>query len=386
MEEDDPYVGREQTLVKHFILRKYLSRFAPIVLSNWNSISYVDCFSGPWNAHTDDLRDTSFSIALEELRRARDYHADSRRQVGLRCFFLERNADAYARLKAYADAVDDAEVETRNAILEESVDAILDFVRRDGRQTFPFIFIDPTGWTGFAMDTIAPLLSVEPGEVLINLMTKDVRRFIESPEQQTQASFDRLFGRPGVKERVAGLQGLDRDDAVVDEYESSVRQFGGFRYVCSAIVLHSERNRTHFHLIYATRHRKGVEVFKEAERKAMEVQEAARARAQDRSRRESSGMSSLFGAEEMHSSAHYERLRDRYVARSRAMVQGVLEARRRVLYDDLWDLALSQPMTWERDIKDWIRQWIESGRLEPEGWRPKQRVPHRDKGNLLVWQ
>ena len=386
MEEDDPYVGREQTLVKHFILRKYLSRFAPIVLSNWNSISYVDCFSGPWNAHTDDLRDTSFSIALEELRRARDYHADSRRQVGLRCFFLERNADAYARLKAYADAVDDAEVETRNAILEESVDAILDFVRRDGRQTFPFIFIDQTGWTGFAMDTIAPLLSVEPGEVLINLMTKDVRRFIESPEQQTQASFDRLFGRPGVKERVAGLQGLDRDDAVVDEYESSVRQFGGFRYVCSAIVLHSERNRTHFHLIYATRHRKGVEVFKEAERKAMEVQEAARARAQDRSRRESSGMSSLFGAEEMHSSAHYERLRDRYVARSRAMVQGVLEARRRVLYDDLWDLALSQPMTWERDIKDWIRQWIESGRLEPEGWRPKQRVPHRDKGNLLVWQ
>ena len=40
---------------------------------------------------------------------------------------------------------------------EESVDAILNFVRREGRQTFPFIFIDPTGWTGFAMDTIAPL-------------------------------------------------------------------------------------------------------------------------------------------------------------------------------------------------------------------------------------
>ena len=386
MEADDPYVGREQTLVKHFILRKYLSRFAPIVLSNWDSISYVDCFSGPWNALTDDLRDTSFSVALEELRRARDHHADSRRRVGLRCFFLERDADAYARLKDYADAVDDAEVETRNAILEESVDAILDFIRRGGRKTFPFIFIDPTGWTGFAMDTIAPLLSVEPSEVLFNLMTKDVRRFIESPEQQTQASLDRLFGRPGMKERVAGQQGLDRDDAIVDEYQKSVRQFGGFRYVCSAIVLHPERNRTHFRLIYATRHRKGVEVFKEAERKAMEVQEAARARARDRSRRESSGMSSLFGAQEMHSSAHYELLRDRYVARSRAMVQGVLEARKRVLYDDLWDLALSQPMTWERDIKDWIRQWIECGRLEPEGWQPKQRVPHRGKGNLLVWQ
>ena len=385
MEEDDPYVGREQTLVKHFILRKYLSRFAPIVLSNWNSISYVDCFSGPWNAHTDDLRDTSFSIALEELRRARDRHADSGRQVGLRCFFLERNADAYARLKAYADAVDDAEVETRNAILEESVDAILDFVRRDGRQTFPFIFIDPTGWTGFAMDTIAPLLSVEPGEVLINLMTKDVRRFIESPEQQTQASFDRLFGRPGVKERVAGLQGLDRDDAVVDEYQSSVRQFGGFRYVCSAIVLHSERNRTHFHLIYATRHRKGVEVFKEAERKAMEVQEVARAEAQDRRRREAHGPS-LFTAEEMHSSAHYDQLRERYIARSRSVAQSLLEEKKRILYDDLWDVALAQPMTWESDLKAWILGWIKEGRLKSEGWLPRQRVPHRDKGNLLVWR
>ena len=99
--------------------------------------------------------------------------------------------------------MDDAEVETRNAILEESVDAILDFVRRDGRQTFPFIFIDPTGWTGFAMDTIAPLLSVEPGEVLINLMTKDVRRFIESPQQQTQASFDRAV-RAARCERAGG--------------------------------------------------------------------------------------------------------------------------------------------------------------------------------------
>ena len=128
----------------------------------------------------------------------RDHYADSRRQVGLRCFFLERAKEPYLRLRAYADKVADAKVETKNAVLEESVGAILDFVRRGGRKTFPFIFIDPTGWTGFAMETIAPLLRLEPGEVLINLMTKDVRRFIESPEQQTQASFDRLFGRSGV--------------------------------------------------------------------------------------------------------------------------------------------------------------------------------------------
>ena len=220
--------------------------------------------------------------------------------------------------------------------------------------------------------------------MLINLMTKDVRRFIESPELQTQASFDRLFGRPGVKERVAGLQGLDRDDAVVDEYQASVRQFGRFRYVHSAIVLHPEHNRTHFHLIYATRHRKGVEVFKEAERKAMEVQEAARAGAQDRRRREARGPS-LFTPEEMHSSAHYNQLRERYLARSRSVAKSLLREKKRVLYDDLLDASLAQPMTWESDIKDWVRQWIEEGRLKPEGWLPRQKVPRRDRGNAVVW-
>ena len=94
MEVGDPYIGREQTLVKHFILRSYLSRFAPIVLKNWNSISYVDCFSGPWNAHNNDLSDTSFAIALDELRKARDHYKSRGREVEIRCFFLERDKEA----------------------------------------------------------------------------------------------------------------------------------------------------------------------------------------------------------------------------------------------------------------------------------------------------
>ena len=36
------YAGREQTLVKHFILQKYLERFAHIVGSKWDVLTYVD--------------------------------------------------------------------------------------------------------------------------------------------------------------------------------------------------------------------------------------------------------------------------------------------------------------------------------------------------------
>ena len=117
----------------------------------------------------------------------------------------------------------------------------------------------------------------------------------------------------------------------------------------------------------------------------MKVQEAARAEAQDRRRREAHGPS-LFAAEEMHSSTHYDQLRERYIARSRSVAQSLLEEKKRVLYDDLWDVALAQPMTWESDLKAWILGWTKEGRLKSEGWLPRQRVPHRDKENLLVWQ
>lgn len=59
MADPDLYAGREQTLVKHLILGKYLERFAHIIGSHWNSITYVDCFSGPWNVKSDNLSDSS---------------------------------------------------------------------------------------------------------------------------------------------------------------------------------------------------------------------------------------------------------------------------------------------------------------------------------------
>ncbi|HSU56664.1 MAG TPA: three-Cys-motif partner protein TcmP, partial [Candidatus Dormibacteraeota bacterium] len=197
------YAGREQTLVKHFILQKYLERFAFIVGSYWDVLTYVDCFSGPWNARSEKFEDSSFAIALKELRNARDALARPRgRNIQLRCFFLEKNRAAYAKLKEFADHATDAKIEPRNATLEESIRHIVDFVRGGGSKAFPFIFIDPTGWTGFEMETIAPLLRLNPGEALINFMTGHIRRFLDSPDEETQESFKRLFGSGAFRAKV----------------------------------------------------------------------------------------------------------------------------------------------------------------------------------------
>ena len=347
MSNGELYTGREQTLVKHFILQKYLERFARIVGSHWDVLSYVDCFSGPWNARSENFLDSSFAIALKELRNARDTLAQRGRKIELRCFFLEKERAPYVKLKEFADSVTDAKIETRNATLEESIASIVDFVQHSGSKAFPFIFIDPTGWTGFEMETIAPLLRLNPGEVLINFMTGHIRRFLDSPLEETQESFRRLFGSGAFRAKVQGLAQQDREDAAVEEYARNVKRTGDFMHCCTTIVLHPELDRTHFNLIYATRNLKGVEVFKEAEKKAMEVQETARAEAHRRRRETRTGQLDLLGSQELHDPSYYNSLRDRYLTKSRNVVLNALQVRQRLLYDDAWTLALSEPMAWE---------------------------------------
>lgn len=386
MEKVDHYEGREQTLVKHFILEKYLERFAYIVGSHWPVLTYVDCFSGPWNVRSDQFEDSSFAIALNQLRKVRDTYVSRGRQIQIRCLFLEKKPAAYRQLSEFARGIADATVETLNAELEESVDEIVRFVQDGGVRSFPFIFIDPTGWTGFDMDRIEPILRLNPSEVLINFMTGHIRRFLDSPLEETQISLTGLFGSDGFRHTIAGLAHEDRDDAAVAEYRRNLKRRGGYRYTCAATVLHPEMDRTHFHLIYATRNPKGVDVFKEIEKKAMAVQEKKRGEAHQRRRVAKTGQGELLRSADLHDSEHYDRLRQRYSEKSHQMIEAALRSVGRLPYDELWELALAEPMTWESDLKEWIKAWQNEGRVELRGLERGQRVPKRNAGNSVAWK
>lgn len=369
------YVGREQTLVKHFLLDKYLERFAHIIGSYWHTITYVDCFSGPWNVRSDKLQDSSFYIAVNQLRRAKVTLAARGKELNVRCMFLEKDKRAYAKLEKFANDTPDAAIETRNASLEESIPDILEFVEQGGTASFPFVFIDPTGWTGFPIDVIKPLLNLRPGEVLVNFMTGHISRFAELRDPKNRKAFDGLFGPIDYRGRISGLDGQDREDELVRCYADALRAIGGFNYVCPSLVLHPEKNRTHFDLIYATRNLKGVEVFKQVEKKAMAIMEKARADTQQRSRVSRDHQPELFDSEAMHSGTHYASLRDRYLRRARDHILGLLKVHRRMLFEDVWVAALEFPLVWDSDLKAWIREWEETGFIRIVGLSEKERVP-----------
>lgn len=385
----DLYTGREQTLVKHVILKNCLERFAIIVGAHWDTLTYVDCFSGPWKVKSEKFEDSSFAIAIEQLRKARDVHKKRNgKTIKLRCFFLEKTLSAYKKLKYFADQIDDVVVETKNKKLENAIQDILHFVQEGGSISFPFIFIDPTGWSGFAMETIAPLLRLNPGEVMINFMTEHIRRFIESPQKQTQSSFVKLFGSSQFKNKLRGLEEKDREDALVTAYSESVKRVGSFAYTSSAIVLHPTKDRTHFHLIYATRDPKGIEVFKDAEKKAMPVMERTRDEAQKRGRVERTGQTEFaFGSMTTQDpSLYFQSLRERYTSRAKTTILDIIRSKKRLPYDKAWAEAVRFPLTWENDLKEWLRDLESTGRLEFTGMKETQRVPQRGQNIRIVWK
>ena len=224
---------------------------------------------------------------------------------------------------------------------------------------------------------------------MITFMTEHIRRFIESPQRQTQESFVQLFGSGQFKDKLNGLDEKDREDAIVTEYSECVKRVGAYGYTSSAIVLHPKKNRTLFHLIYATRDPRGIQVFKEAEKRAMPVMEKTRDEAQKREREEGTGQTELVlfsGTAAQDPSAYFRSLRERYVFRARAKVLTLVQTTKQLTYDEAWSSAMTFPLTWESDLKDWIREWEQDEQLEIMGLKERQRVPRLGEDNHVVWK
>lgn len=378
------YEGREQALVKHTVLRRYLQRLAFKVgqFRAGTTINYIDGFSGPWDATQDDHGDSSPAIALRELSEAKDALARAGKAITVRAMFVERDRSAFERLEKLCRSVP-VEAISHHGEFEAHINDATRFATR-GPNPFAFVFIDPTGWTGIPLQRIKPLLQVTPSEVLINFMWGHIGRFIDDVDSTAAASFDELFGEDTSKHRAEWrkLEKLDREDAVVRTYCERVRAVGKFDYCVNTVIVKPVIDRTHYHLVFATRSLAGLTTFREAERAAMSLQQETRAEAKQRLR-QSGGQKDLFDAREM-DSGYFDSLRQRYQTRARRDFELALtEVGRAIPYDRLLPNALQWPMTSEADVKRWIKELEDGGRIELLGLAPRTRVPKVGAGHGL---
>ena len=245
MKPPEHYSDNPQTYVKHFFLENYLERVAYNIFSFKREFIYVDGFSGPWKSKDHAYEDTSFIIALNKLRNVREGMEKRGKKVEVRCLFIEKKPETFEKLKDAVNSISDIKIKPLCGSFEDLVPEVIPFIG----SSFSLVFIDPTGWKGYALEKIRPLLQLR-GEVIINFMTDYFNRFIDHPRPETARTFDPVFGDPSwYDDFMARVEmGQSREEAILSVYLDRLRNAGHFKHVTSTEIKKPYADRSYFHL------------------------------------------------------------------------------------------------------------------------------------------
>jgi three-Cys-motif partner protein len=378
MIEDSRYIGREQTKIKHFILKAYLQELAFKILTI-SDLTYVDAFSGPWNTTDEGFSDSSFMIAIGVLKDAQRRLRARGMNRKIRSFLCERDPGSFQKLQAavrsHDQLTDDFFVRAFNG---EFIDAVPEIVRFSA-DSFVLTFIDPTGWTGFGFDKIKPLLMGRKHEVLINFMYDFANRATAMPDPRTIASFDPILGGPGWRNRLD--PNLPRGAAVEQLFRSTLKNAGGFDHVVSMAVLRSAADRTHFFLTYGTKSIDGLKAFRETEFRALREQAQTRVHVKLRKREERTATPDLFAESDIdHSLRDLERIVAEQELLASAFVLEILRQKGGSRFDTLLAAVLDRFSLRQSNLNAICRRLAKTGGIE-NSWGGGNRAP---KANSII--
>jgi len=300
MEIDPAYEGREHSLIKHELLKGYLEALLSIVgISGVKEFTYVDCFAGPWGDESESLSGTSIAISLEILAKVRKTLAEVHniRGTKFRAIYIEKSKK-HKQLAEYLqnNCPEGIECYALHGDYVAKQDEILQLC---GDKSFTFFFIDPKGWVDVGIPKLTKLLQRPRSEFLITFMYDFLNRFKSMAEYRTQVS--QMLGDLTAQDyqEMNNLSAQERADWVVRKYREQLKAVIGpdakspLR-TFHADVLHKDKNRVLYHLVYITRHHKGIVKFAEASEKVDILQKVMRIQ----KKLDASSQTSLFSAEE----------------------------------------------------------------------------------------
>jgi three-Cys-motif partner protein len=370
----DPYSRREQTKAKHFILKSYLQALAFKVLT-FSDITYVDGFSGPWETKTENFSDSSFMIAISVLVDAQHkIFEQTKIRRRIRCFFSESNPEAFVQLESavapFHKPEEAFEIKTYLGKFEDAVADIQLFIGT----SFPLIFIDPTGWTGYPFDKIKPLFRRAKCEVLINFMYEFINRFAHSDDKDIIGSMAPILGGPDWPDRVD--PDLPRGLAVEKLFRETLKSTGQFNYVISTKIDKATAERPHFFITYGTKSAEGLKTFRQIEYDALRRHARNRASAIEAQREQRLSIANMFAN---HQADVQEATIDEIVADQKALASArlveVISQRGPLKFSQVLVGLLQAYMLRETNIKDICVDLAKAGTIN-NTWGGGNRKPH----------
>jgi three-Cys-motif partner protein len=372
------YAGREQSYVKHVFLERYLEMLVFKTASTYNHIVYVDGFAGPWQSANEQFEDTSFGIALNALRRAKEtWKNNSGRSVRMTALLVEQNTAAHAKLLTVPPKYPDITIKPYHADFLSIVPTLLQDIPRDA---FAFFLIDPKGW-GISLAKLKPLLERQKSEVIFNFMFEFINR---AASMKNAAGLDDLIPYGNWRQRLAELEPIasvtatpeERKEILVDSFKESLRVLGGYDYVAETTVLRPVSDRPLYCLFYASRHEAGIEAFRDCQIAALKEEATTRAAGKVRHKAASSGQAEFFASlHEMGPDDTEARLAHEKRNAATAIRDLVPKSPDHIVYRKLWATVLANHMVRKPDVNTICAEMRKKEELLFPDWKPKKRVP-----------
>ena len=373
------YAGREQSYVKHIFLERYLEALVHKTASVYPHIVYVDGFAGPWQSANEQFQDTSFGIALNALRRAKASWKD-KRDVKMSAFLVERDPGAYAKLARISERYPDVSIKTYPADCLSVLPTILKDIPP---HAFAFFLIDPKGWR-IPLNALKPMLARPNSELIFNFMFDFINRAASIHDPVSAAGLDELIPHGDFRAKIqaaeqahpGGLSAEERKVILVDAFTECLIQLGNYAYVAETTVLRPLKDRPLYCLFYATRHPRGIEVFRDCQIKALTEQSKTRAATKMKHAETSSGQKEFFqslhdmGPDELSSFLQEQRQQA-----EEALAQLSPKPPASIPYEKLWPQILAHHVVRRPDVNEIAAQMRRSGRLFFPDWEKGKRVP-----------
>jgi three-Cys-motif partner protein len=374
------YTGREQAYVKHVFLENYLEALVHKTASTYRHIVYVDGFAGPWQSANERFEDTSFGIALHALRQAKESWKQMGRNVRMSAHLVERDATAYAKLAEVPKRFPDVSVSTYYGDFVALIPTILKVIPSDA---FAFFFIDPKGWR-IPLQQLAPLLSRANSEVIFNFMFDFINRAVNIGDANIVAGLNELIPHGDWRSKITeaetrgdgNLTPEARKTVLVSAFTESLAKLGNYRFVAETTILRPLRDRPLYCLCYATRHPRGIEVFRDCQIKALQEQSATRAAVKLQHAAKTSGQAEMFeslhdmGPDELNAFLANERQQA-----ERALLELTPQKPAAIRYETLWPEVLARHVIRRPQVNELAVKLRKAQALEFPDWEKGKRVP-----------
>ncbi len=255
------------TLAKIAILRAYLQAWFKILgTAVPRDLLYVDGFAGPGGYAGGE--DGSPMVAIKVASDARTSSGTRWRAKTVRIVLVESDAARFNALKSRI-AAHRREAGLRVQCINDEFASAFETIKGEHREAFTssmplFAFLDPFGVKGIPFHCVREILSSETSEVFLLLDTDGIERIRSAGDNAGHKKIlDEVFGGPAWQNISFSSDSRVNGQIILAAYREQLRNAAGVKFTFSFEMRKSNGALSH-HLLFATKHIRGLEKMKEA--------------------------------------------------------------------------------------------------------------------------